>query len=184
MVGPAEYIVDLARETLTELAAGTATAVPRLVTGLVFLTVAYVVIRVLLRVLRSALGNLYPAEQDLVAQLWVSVVGVFLWFGAALVLLKIVGLGDVAASLGTGAGFLALGVSYALSDMIEDAVAGVYLLRDPDFNPGDRVTTQSITGTVQRIELRKSRIERDDGDVVVVANRDVEPRWTREIGPD
>ena len=32
-----------------------------------------------------------------------------------------------------------LGVSYALSSMIEDAVAGVYLLRDPDFMPGDRI---------------------------------------------
>jgi len=38
----------------------------------------------------------------------------------------------------------------------------VYLLRDPDFNPGDRVTTEAVTGTV------------------VLANRDVEKRWTKE----
>ena len=177
---PVEYLTDLLTETVTELADSVAVAVPRFVTGLVFFTVAYVVIRLVLAVVRSILGGIYPESQHLVARLWTTVVGVFLWFGAVLVLLNILGLGEVAASLGTGAGFLALGVSYALSEMIEDAVAGVYLLRDPDFNPGDRVTTQSFTGTVSSIELRKSRFELDDGDTVVLANRDVEKRWTKE----
>jgi small-conductance mechanosensitive channel len=97
-------------------------------------------------------------------------------------LLKVVGLGDIAASLGTATGFVALGVSYALSNMIADAVAGVYLLRDPDFNPGDKVTTESTTGVVRDIGLRKSRIEIDSGDVVVLANREVEKKWTLQSG--
>ncbi len=83
------------------------------------------------------LDGLYPEEQDLVVELGVAVAGVFLWFGAALALLNIVGMTEVAATLGTATGFVALGVSYALSEMIKDAVAGVYLLRDPDFSPGD-----------------------------------------------
>jgi small-conductance mechanosensitive channel len=180
MPTPVEYVLNLAGRTAAELGDAIAVAVPRFVTGLVFFGIAYVVIRTVLALIRSLLGGIYPDDQHLVANLWVTVVGVFLWFGALLVLLNILGLGGVAASLGTGAGFLALGVSYALSEMIADAVAGVYLLRDPDFNPGDRVTTQSFTGTVRRIELRKSRFELDDGDVVVLANRDVEKRWTKE----
>jgi len=104
---------------------------------------------------------------------------VFLWFGVALTLLKIVGMGDIAASLGTAAGFVALGISFALSNMIADTVAGVYLLRDPDFEIGDRVTVDSVTGTVVGIELRKCRIELDSGDTVVLANKDVEKKWTK-----
>jgi small-conductance mechanosensitive channel len=175
-----EYLVGIARRTLTELAAGLEAAVPRLVTAALFFAVAYAGIKLVLAALSGAFDRIYPESQALVGRLWVTVAGVLLWFGAGLVALKIVGMGDVAASLGTGAGFLALGVSYALSDMLADAVAGVYLLRDPDFNPGDRVTTGSLTGTVRAIELRKSRFELDDGDVTVVANRDVEKRWTRE----
>jgi small-conductance mechanosensitive channel len=182
MAQPFDYVVGVAQETVNALGESLVVAVPRFVTGLVFMAVAYVVIKLVLAVLRSILGGVYPESQHLVARLWVTVAGVFLWFGAILVLLNILGLGEVAASLGTGAGFLALGVSYALSSMIEDAVSGVYLLRDPDFNPGDRVTTQSFTGTVRSIELRKSRFELDDGDVVVLANRDVEKRWTKEAG--
>jgi small-conductance mechanosensitive channel len=155
------------------------TALPRLVAGLVFLSIAYVGIKIVLRIVRAALDRLYEESHDLVVNLFVTVVGVFLWFGAALALLKIVGMGDVAASPGTAAGFVALGISYALSNMIADTLAGVYFLRDPDFAPGIRVTTYSVTGTVRAIEPRKSCIETDAGDTVVVANRDVEKKWTR-----
>ena len=176
----ADFLVRLVTETITELREALREAIPRLVVAIIFVSVAYVAIKVVLAVFRRFLRGIYPAEQDLIAQLWVTIVGVFLWFGAALVLLNILGLGAIAASLGTATGFLALGVSYALSEMIEDAVAGVYLLQDPDFNPGDRVTTQSMTGTVKSIELRKSRFELAEGETAVLANRNVETRWTKE----
>lgn len=61
--------------------------------------------------------------------------------------------------------------------MIADVVAGVYLLRDPDFTPGDRIVADGVTGELRTIELRKSRFRNDEGETVVVANRDVEKRW-------
>ncbi|WP_123535840.1 mechanosensitive ion channel domain-containing protein [Halosimplex salinum] len=181
MQTPVDFLADLAVGTVNELAAALRAAIPRLVMAIIFVSLAYVAIKVVLAVVRRFLDRVYPTEQDLIAQLWVTIVGIFLWFGAALVLLNILGLGAIAASLGTATGFLALGVSYALSEMIEDAVAGVYLLQDPDFNPGDRITTQSMTGTVSAIELRKTRFELDEGDTVVLANREVEKRWTKEM---
>lgn len=115
----------------------------------------------------------------MIVDLSVVVIGGLLWFGALLVLLKIVGMGEVAASLGTATGFVALGVAFALKEMIADTVAGVYLLRDFDFNVGDDVETASVTGTIASVDLRKTRIRKPDGDLVVAANRDVEKRWTR-----
>ncbi|TKX85526.1 mechanosensitive ion channel, partial [Halorubrum sp. SS5] len=116
-----------------------------------------------------------------VGDLIVTLVSIFLWFGVALTFLKVLGMGDIAASLGTAVGFIALGVSYALSEMIEDTVAGVYLLRDPDFNVGYRVEAKGVTGTVAAIELRKTRIDTDADDRIVVANREIEPRWTHDV---
>ncbi len=155
-------------------------ALPRLLSGLVFLTLAYLVIRLVRRYLRAALRRVYPTDQQLIADFGVLIVTIFLWFGVGLAFLRVVGLGDIAASLGTAAGFVALGVSYALSNMIADAVAGVYLLRDPDFNPGDHVLTESTAGVVKEIGIRKSRIDVEGGDTVVLANRDVEKKWTRK----
>jgi small-conductance mechanosensitive channel len=172
----------IVRWTLIELVGGVETAIPRLVSGIVFAAVAYVAIRAVLALFGAFLRRYYGERQELVARLAVAVVGTFLWFGTALAFLKIVGLGDIAASLGTAVGFIALGVSYALSEMIEDAVAGVYLLRDPDFEIGDRVLVGKTEGTVAAIELRKSRFELDNGDTVVLANRDVEAEWTKLAG--
>lgn len=169
----------IVRQTFAEFLAGVREAIPHVLGGIVFLVLAYFVIRVALWLLRGSLDALYPDEQDLIVDLGVAVAGLFLWFGAALAFFKVVGMGDVAASLGTATGFVALGVSYALSNMLADTVAGVYLLRDPDFNPGDDVVADPVTGVVESIGLRKSRFRDETGDVVVVANRDVEKKWRR-----
>jgi small-conductance mechanosensitive channel len=174
------FLTELVEGTVDGIQRGLVDAVPKLIMALVFLTIAYVGIKVALEVVHRTLDAIYPEEQDLIVNLATTVVGVFLWFAAALALLKILGMGDIAASLGTAAGFIALGISYALSSMIADTVAGVYLLRDPDFNPGDRVTADGTTGEVTDIGLRKSRFDLEDGDTVVVANSAVEKKWTLE----
>ncbi|WP_336325736.1 mechanosensitive ion channel domain-containing protein [Halovenus sp. HT40] len=166
-------------QAFDEVFRGIETAIPKLITGAIFAVVAYVLIKLALGVLRSVFRRYYSRREALVVQLLVTVVGIFLWFGAALAFLSIVGFGDIAASLGTAVGFIALGISYALSEMIEDTVAGVYLLQDPDFEVGDRVVVDKTEGTVAAIELRKSRFTMDNGDTVVLANRDVEAEWTK-----
>jgi len=158
---------------------GIEAAGPRVAQALLFVVLATVGIKLLLAVLRRILDRVYADRESLVVQLYVTVVGVFLWFAVGLATLKILGLGEIAASLGTAVGFVALGVSYALSEMIEDTVAGIYLLRDPDFEVGDRVTVDGREGTVLAIELRKIRLERPNGDTTVLANRDVEAEWTK-----
>lgn len=169
---------SIGERVLTEFLEGVIAAIPRVISGVLFLAFSYVAIRIALAATRTAFDRIYPEEQRLIVDLSVAVVGLFLWFGAALALLKIVGLGDIAASLGTAGGFIGLGVAFALKEMIADTVAGVYLLKDPDFTPGDRVETASVTGTVTQIDLRKTRIRSDDGELVVLANRDVEKKWT------
>lgn len=177
-------IPSLVARSIGNFVDGVAVAIPRLVSGLIFLALAYVTVRVVLSLVRTSIERLYVGDRELVGDLITTLVAVFLWFGVALTFLKVVGMGDIAASLGTAVGFIALGVSYALSEMIEDTVAGVYLLRDPDFNVGYRVDAKGVTGTVAAIELRKTRIDTDDGDRVVLANREIEPRWTHDVPDD
>ena len=174
-------VSSLVGRSLANFVEGLVVAVPRLLSGLIFLALAYATVRIVLALVRSSIERLYVGDRELVGDLIVTLASVFLWFGVALTFLKVVGMGDIAASLGTAVGFIALGVSYALSEMIEDTVAGVYLLRDPDFNPGYRVEAKGVTGTVAAIELRKTRIDTDAGDRVVVANREIEPRWTHDV---
>jgi small-conductance mechanosensitive channel len=181
----AEIALTVSRvdSVLESLLADAEAAAPRLITGLIFLLIAYIGIKILTSVLRRALGRVYTGDDQLIGDLVVLIVTIVLWFSAGLALLSILGMTQLAASLGTATGFIALGISYALSNMIEDTVVGVYLLRDPDFNPGDTVTTADVTGTVESIGMRKSRIRNDDGTLEVLANRNVESRWTWKESP-
>jgi len=157
---------------------GVIAAIPGVIGGVAFLIVAAVGIRVVTWSLRRVLRRVLADEDVVYRQFVVTVVAGFLWFGVILSFLSIVGLPLIAASLGTATGFVALGVAYALSGMIEDAVAGMYLLRDPDFSPGDTVTAADVTGEVLAIELRKTRIA-VDGSTVVKANGAIEKSWTK-----
>lgn len=173
---PSDATID---SVTTEFFNGIITAIPNVLSGILFLVLSYVSIKFILAVVRGILSRVYPESQTLIVDLQVVVVGLFLWFGAALALFKIVGLGEVAASLGTAAGFIGLGIAFALKEMIADTVAGVYLLRDEELNIGDSVDTASVSGTIRWIDLPKTRIESDDGDLIVLANRDVEKKWVQ-----
>jgi len=168
---------------LTEFLADLEAAIPRLVSGIVFLILAGGLVVLALRLLNGLLARVLSGDSPVYRSFVVTVAGVVLWFGVLLSFLSVVGLGGIAVALGTASGFLALGVSYAVSEMIADAVAGIYLLRDPDFMPGDRVTVGDTTGVVTAIELRKTRLD-VDGDTQVRGNADIEKRWTKLDDPD
>jgi small-conductance mechanosensitive channel len=177
-MSPAVTVGGLVRTALEGFVQNVLDALPALLTGTVFLVVSYVGIRLVLMGLTAVLSRAFD-EQPAYVQLGRGIVAALLWFGVLLSFLTAVGLGDIAASLGTASGFVALGVSYALSDMIKDVVAGVYLLRDPDFDVGDRVVAGDTEGVVEEIELRKTRFSVGT-DTVVRANAEVEKKWTRK----
>jgi small-conductance mechanosensitive channel len=102
-----------------------------------------------------------------------------MWFSAALITLSILGFSQIAAAMGTAAGFVALGVSLALKDVLSDTVAGIYLAKDPDFNNGDHVKVDGHEGEIVNVGLRKSRLRLEDGNLRVTNNSDIEKKWTK-----
>nr|WP_233203904.1 mechanosensitive ion channel domain-containing protein [Halegenticoccus soli] len=168
----------IVERALADFVNGLGEAIPAVLSGLVFLLLGGILVKAIVAGVRVALRRALPGESPVYRRFVATIVSIFLWFGIALSFLSVVGLTEIAASLGTATGFVALGVSYASSDMIADAVAGVYLLRDPDFEPGDTVATGDITGVVESIELRKTRFD-VDGDTVVLGNAAIESGWTR-----
>nr|WP_254822310.1 mechanosensitive ion channel domain-containing protein [Haloglomus halophilum] len=178
MFAPTPLQGSIVSTAINEFIADVAAALPSLLTGLVFLVIAAILIKVVMAVVNFSLQRSIPASQGVYRQFISTIVLVFLCFGVGLSFLSIVGLTAIAASLGTATGFLALGVSYALSGMLADAVAGVYLLRDPDFMPGDRIDIGGTVGEIKSIELRKTRF-RVEGDTMVRGNAEIEKKWTK-----
>ncbi|MFB6100443.1 MAG: mechanosensitive ion channel family protein [Candidatus Nanohalobium sp.] len=148
----------------------------RIASALAFLILAGIGIRLGSKAVRSVASRKFAEET--IVNLVENVARGLMWFSAILVVLSILGFSQIAASLGTAAGFVALGVSFALKDVLSDTVAGVYLAKDPDFNNGDRVEVDGVKGVVTSVGLRKSRLELEDGNTRVINNSDVEKKWT------
>ncbi|MFO7794490.1 MAG: hypothetical protein R6V35_05975, partial [Candidatus Nanohaloarchaea archaeon] len=72
-------------------------------------------------------GLSYRIKEDTILDLLESITEGALWFTAVLIVLGVLGFTEIAASLGTAVGFVALGVSLALKNVISDTVAGIYL---------------------------------------------------------
>lgn len=163
---------------LADLLAGFIASLPAVIGGILIFLVLATAASVGLRLFRRTFRRVTPGADPVYRQFIGRVVAIVVWFGVGLTALTASGLGELAAALGTSTGFLALGVAYALSGMLADAVAGVYLLRDPDFNPGDEVEIGDMNGTISSIEVRKTRFA-VGGDTVVRSNAEIEKRWTK-----
>ena len=148
----------------------------RVLTAIVFLVIASFAINYLERVLRRVFEHKFPEET--IVNLLENISKGLMWFLASLITLSILGLGEIAAALGTAAGFVALGVSFALKDVLSDTVAGIHLAKDEDFNHGDRVEADGNKGVIKEVGLQKSRIKLENGDLRVTNNTDLEKKWT------
>ena len=151
-------------------------AFTRIFTAGVFLILASLAINHSGKVIRKVLSRKF--EEDTIVNLLESVSKGLLWFSAALITLSILGFSEIAAALGTATGFVALGVSLALKNVLSDTVAGVYLAKDPDFNNGDNVEVDGVKGEITDVGLRKSRLKLEDGNTRVINNSDAEKKWT------
>ena len=58
------------------------------------------------------------------------------------------------------AGIITLAVSMGAKDMVNDIIAGFFILVEGNFKVGDKITVGNWTGTVQEIGLRTTRITR------------------------
>lgn len=73
----------------------------------------------------------------------------------------------------TGLGLTGLALGFALKDIISNFVSGLLILSLRPFEIGDQVVVGGTEGTVERIELRATRIRTYDGRVALVPNAEV-----------
>lgn len=77
------------------------------------------------------------------------------------------------ATVATGLGLTGLALGFALQDIISNFVSGILILTLRPFEIGDQIVVGETEGSVQRIELRASRIRTYDGRLVLVPNAEV-----------
>lgn len=66
-------------------------------------------------------------------------------------------------------GIIGLAVSLAIQDVLKNVFAGVYILLERPFRPGDVVKVRDFLGTVEAIDIRTTTL-RSKGDRILVPN--------------
>jgi small-conductance mechanosensitive channel len=171
---------SMAKALIETIAEAAVEATPRRVLAAGFLLVAAIVVRLAVGRISgeftAVAGN--PAQQRLL-ELFVRVL---LWFVVGLVTLALLGFEQLATALGTASGFLALGVAFALRQALSEVVAGLYLIKDEQFIQGQRITTDSETGTIEHVGLRRTKLRSDeDQDLTVISNDRIESKWKLHV---
>ncbi|MEO0119898.1 MAG: mechanosensitive ion channel domain-containing protein [candidate division WOR-3 bacterium] len=69
-----------------------------------------------------------------------------------------------------GAGIIGLTISWALSDIMRNIIAGLLLLIMRPFKIGDKIEIQGLVGIVRSINLRYTLIEKDNGEKILIPN--------------
>ncbi|WP_256295692.1 mechanosensitive ion channel family protein [Haloarchaeobius salinus] len=85
----------------------------------------------------------------------------------------VAGFGVVLAAFATLAGALALAVGFAAQDLIANFVAGVFILQDEPFTTGDWIEWNGNGGVVREIELRVTKLDTFDNELVTVPNSEL-----------
>lgn len=141
-------------------------ALPRLPQAILALAVGYLVLKFLKWVLEKSL-RWVKAPRSLV-DIINSIAGVVLWVILIAVVFQSLGLNQVALAFSGSVAILAVAVGAGANALVQDIIAGLFLARDRDFDVGYRIKTADIEGVIRRIDVRKVRIEDDDGRISVL----------------
>lgn len=98
--------------------------------------------------------------------------------------LQALGLNQIALALGGSISLAALGIATAAAGNLGDIIAGVFLASDPDFGNGFKIKSGDIEGTIEQLDLRKTRVRGLDGKLYVIPNKEIEGKvWIVQERP-
>jgi len=107
---------------------------------------------------------------DTMSTLLISVFKYGIYIGAILIVLAdMLDLKSVLAAAGVGGIAIGLGAQ----SLIKDTISGFFILLEDHFAVGDLITIENMTGTVERMELRVTRLKNYNGDVYIIPNGEI-----------
>jgi small-conductance mechanosensitive channel len=138
--------------------------------------IAFVVVWFVGRVVLVPLANRVLRERgydETVRSLADSLFAALALLLALAVAFTVAGFGSIIAAFATLGGALALALGFAAQDLLANFVAGVFILKDKPFEVGDWIEWNDMSGRVEDIDLRVSRVKTFDNEQITVPNAEL-----------
>lgn len=101
-----------------------------------------------------------------------SILKYSIYFFAALMILEALGVRTT--SILAGAGILGLAVGFGAQNLVRDILSGFFILFEDQYTVGDYVSVAGVTGTVEEIGLRVTRVREWTGELHIIPNGKIE----------
>jgi len=119
----------------------------------------------------ATLADRAPARAEAIEAVLKSIVTVVIW---AVALMLVLGELDInLAPLIAGAGIAGIAIGFGAQSMVGDFLAGLFILIEDQYGVGDVIEIGDVTGTVEDISLRSTRIRDVEGTVWHIANGEI-----------
>jgi len=85
-------------------------------------------------------------------------------------------LGAIGVSLGpfiASAGVIGLGISFGAQSIFKDMLTGIFILVEDQYNVGDSIKIAGLTGNVEDLSLRVTKLRDGDGTLYIVPNSQI-----------
>ena len=179
------YLYELARELgLSDFWAETAEVLLRPVQILLILLVAMLATRLGGRVVRRSVQRLVARSTargegeaaatnraETLAGVAASLLRVAVWTIAFLLVLDTLGINP--GPLLAGASIVGVAIGFGAQYLVRDFLSGFFVLAEDQFAVGDVITVADVTGTVEEVNLRVTRLRASDGTVWFVPNGEI-----------
>ncbi len=168
---PAIWDSSYVRNQLATIGRSLVRALPLVVFAVVVLTIAYLITKVMTRLLQRSLAHRLPSQ--LLRKTAARAVGVVIFLLALYLVLQVAGLTRLALTLAGGTGVVGLALGIAFKDITENFLASIYLSIQKPFEVGDLVQVDGALGYVQRVTARTTILMTLDGNHVQIPNATV-----------
>ncbi len=134
------------------------------------------VARYLINIIKGSLEDFLKKSKTMPAlrTLVVDLINFILWALTIALALNILGLRQISLAIGGSVAFLGIGMAKSVSSVTGDLISGVFLIIDDDFKIGAKVKTNGVSGIIESLDIRKTKIRDSDGNVYVIPNKKVD----------
>ena len=139
--------------------------------SIVQIIIAGILIKLLTRFIKKSLKldtRLTERKRQTLSEVLSSVVKYTVWFVTICTILSNFGINMKSLLAVASIGSVAIG--FGAQSLVQDIITGMFILFEDQFGVGDIITVDRLTGTVESIGLRSTRIRSVDGDLHIIPN--------------
>lgn len=94
-----------------------------------------------------------------------------MWVFLISILFSVLGFPQISLAFSGSIALVLVGVASNANSLIQDLLAGLFLIADSDFKVGCEVKVNNVTGTVVGLDIKKTKIKDENGHIFVVSNK-------------